>query len=579
MKRLKKAGALVLALLMTFVFAIPAMAAEVTPETTYSITIRNENAGHTYQAYQIFKGDVSSDAQQDGNTSGPILSNITWGSGVNGEDLLAALKAANSEKYGNCTTAKDVAEALGAENATSADAEAFADVVAKHLTTVAGTANAPTDGVYTISGLAAGYYLVKDQDGSLQGDKDEAYTDYIVQVLGNTTMAPKSEVPSVEKKVYEQDLSNDNTGYGPGYNDVADWDIGDSIPFKLIGTVPDMSAYDTYTYVFHDTLSEGLTVRNDPEKGITVYVANDRNVASDQMIPVDPDSYRPQINGQNLTITFEDLKTAMTAPGNNQEGRPVSDYKYILVNYDAYLDSDAEIGLPGNPNAVYLEYSNNPNGTGTGTTTTDQVIVFTYELDGTKVDGADNTTKLKDAQFVLLNRGNQVAAVDANGTLVGWVSLPEGEIPDTMTYADWTEFNGRQGAGNQIILTSDEEGLFKVSGLEDDTYYLREIQAPTGYNLLEDDVQVVITATTANGQEWNGEADKALTGLTVTANGVNGTVDTNRGVASITIANNQGSTLPETGGMGTTVFYVVGGVIVAGVLVLLVAKRRMGRAE
>ena len=591
MKRLKKAGALVLALLMTFVFAIPAMAAETAEETPYSITIRNENAGHTYQAYQIFKGDVSSDAQQDGNTSGPILSNITWGSGVNGEDLLAALKAANSEKYGNCTTAKDVAEALGAENATSADAEAFADVVAKHLTTVAGTANAPTDGVYTISGLAAGYYLVKDQDNSLQGDKDEAYTDYIVQVLGNTTMAPKSEVPSVEKKVYEQDLSNDNTGYGPGYNDVADWDIGDSIPFKLIGTVPDMSAYNTYTYVFHDTLSAGLTVRNDNPitdpngKPISVYVANVKNATGDDLVAVQASDYTISGATQNKdgtsswTITFKNLKAAMTAP-NERQGDPqlVSNYKYILVNYDAYLDSDAVIGLDGNPNEVYLEYSNNPNDAGTGTTTTDKVIVFTYELDGTKVDGENNETKLEDAQFVLI-AGNQVAAVNANGTLVGWVSLPEGEIPDTMTYADWTEFNGRQGAGNQIILTSDEEGLFKVSGLEDDTYYLREIQAPTGYNLLEDDVQVVITATTANGQEWNGEADKALTGLTVTANGVNGTVDTNRGVASITIANNQGSTLPETGGMGTTVFYVVGGVIVAGVLVLLVAKRRMGRAE
>lgn len=131
-----------------------------------------------------------------------------------------------------------------------------------------------------------------------------------------------------------------------------------------------------------------------------------------------------------------------------------------------------------------------------------------------------------------------------------------------------------------MILTSDANGLFKVSGLEDGTYYLREIQAPTGYNLLEDDVQVVITATTANGQNWDGVAGNALTGLTVAVdNGAlqNGDIDT--GIVNVTVANNQGSTLPETGGMGTTVFYVVGGVIVAGVLVLLVAKRRMGRAE
>lgn len=587
MKRLKKAGALVLALLMTFVFAIPAMAAE---GATYSITIRNENAGHTYQAYQIFKGDYSQkevDGPEDEKTTVEVLANIEWGDNIaNTTGLIQALIASNIEAFKNLnattSTAADVAKALDTAN----DAAAFADIVEPFLT---GTpqVNAPYDTIsktYTISDLAAGYYLVKDQDDSLQGDKDEAYTDYIVQVLGNTTMAPKSEVPSVEKKVYEQDLSDDNTGYGPGYNDVADWDIGDSIPFKLIGTVPDMSAYNTYTYVFHDTLSAGLTVRNDQEKGITVYVANDRNVASDRMIPVNPDSYQAQINGQNLTITFDNLKTAMTAPDadKGQEGppKPVSDYAYILVNYDAYLDSDAVIGLDGNPNEVYLEYSNNPNGAGTGTTTTDKVIVFTYELDGTKVDGANNTTKLENAQFVLLNPGKQVAVVDAEGTLVGWVSLPEEKTLETMTYADWTTFNEAQEEGNHIILTSDAEGFFKVSGLEDGTYSLREIQAPTGYNLLEKDVQVVITATTANGQKWNGEANTALTGLTVTVdNGAVQNGDTTTGIVNVTVANNQGSTLPETGGMGTTVFYVVGGVIVAGVLVLLVAKRRMGRAE
>lgn len=553
MKRLKKAGALVLALLMTFVFAIPAMAAQ-----TYTITAPDN--GHTYEVYQIFTGDYS---EKDGK---PVLANIKWGqngTGTPGEavnaDVLTELEAIADEA--SDTAKLDVIE----DYANLVSEDKFGTI----------TNGEPVE-------VPAGYYLIKDVDNALEDQDNEAYTLYIVEVVGDVTITPKSEVPSVEKKVYEQDLNNVSIGYGLGYNDVADWDIGDSIPFKLIGTVPDMSAYDTYTYVFHDTLSAGLTLRNDREKGITVYVANDRNVASDQMIPVNPHSYRVQSNGQNLTITFDNLKTAMTAPDANkgQEGppEPVSDYAYILVNYDAYLDSDAVIGLNGNPNEVYLEYSNNPNSAGTGTTTTDKVIVFTYELDGTKVDGADNITKLKDAQFVLI-AGNQVAAVNANGTLVGWVSLPDEKTLDTMTYADWAAFNGEQGVGNHIILTSNDEGFFKVSGLEDGTYSLREIQAPTGYNLLEDDVQVVITATTVNSQEWNGVAGDALTGLAVTADGENGTINENKGVASITIANNQGSTLPETGGMGTTVFYVVGGVIVAGVLVLLVAKRRMGRAE
>lgn len=557
MKRLKKAGALVLALLMTFVFAIPAMAAQ-----TYTITAPDN--GHTYEVYQIFTGDYS---EKDGK---PVLANIKWGqngTGTPGEavnaDVLTELEAIADE-------ASDTAKLNVIEKyATLTSENKFGTVLNGN------SLNVP-----------AGYYLIKDVDNALEGQDNEAYTLYIVEVVGNVTITPKSEVPSVEKKVFEYSYHETNGGYGNGYNDVADWNIGDSIPFKLIGTVPDMSAYDTYTYVFHDTLSEGLTVRDDDPntdpngKPISVYVANQKDATGDELVAVRASDYKiNEVTPQNedgtssWTITFTDLKTAMTDPGNNQEGEPVSDYKYILVNYDAYLDSDAVIGLDGNPNEVYLEYSNNPNGTGTGTTTTDQVIVFTYELDGTKVDGENNETKLEDAQFVLLNKTRTlVAKVNATtGKFEDWISVPE----DT-TYEGWTNFN----LENHVILTSDANGLFKVSGLEDDTYYLREIQAPTGYNLLEDDVKVVIAATTANNQEWNGEANTALTGLTVTVDhgdAQKGDIDT--GIVNVTVANNQGSTLPETGGMGTTVFYVVGGVIVAGVLVLLVAKRRMGRAE
>lgn len=177
MKKLKKLAAVLLSLAMTAMLSIPALAAG-----EYSITINNDKAGHTYEAYQIFAGDVSSDEAQEGNAEGPILSNIIWGSGVNGTALLAALKEADAEKYGECETAADVAEALGIENAAAADAAAFAEIAAEHLATVAGTATAPVEGNYVINNLAAGYYLVKDQDGSLQGDADSA-TEYIVQVL------------------------------------------------------------------------------------------------------------------------------------------------------------------------------------------------------------------------------------------------------------------------------------------------------------------------------------------------------------------------------------------------------------
>ena len=565
MKKLKKLAAMLLSLAMAAMLSVPALAAG-----EYSITINNEKSGHTYEAYQIFAGDVASDEATDGETAGPILSNVTWGNGVDGAALLAALKEADAEKYGACETAADVAEALGAENATAADAAAFAKIAAEHLAAVAGTATEPVEGNYVIRNLDAGYYLVKDQDGSLEGDADSA-TEYIVQVLGNVTMDPKdSDIPTVEKKVSEEDYHQDD-GYGYTYNDIADWDIGDSVPFKLIGAIPDMSAYDTYEYIFTDTLSNGLTLQADT---IKVYIAVDKDDEVRDYIPLTPgEDYTLNIQnvgengGGTFSIAFDDLKTA---PYINEGNR-----NYVIVTYDATLNTNAEIGLDGNPNAVYLEFSNNPNGDGLGRTPEDTVIVFTYELDGTKVDGEDADTKLEGAEFVLFNGGHTQVAHIENGKLVGWVNLPEGythENYDEIPYEVWEEFD----AATNVIITSAADGAFGVSGLDDGTFHLLEIKAPVGYNLLEKDVRIDIAATTANGQNWNGAANTALTALTISVEqGAAEDGDTATGIVNVTVANNQGTTLPETGGIGTTIFYIIGGVLVVGAGVLLIVRLRM----
>lgn len=581
MKKMRRTWAILLALVLTVALAVPGFAAE----GVYSITITNDKAGHTYEAYQIFAGTVASDAEQEGNETGPMLGNITWGTGVDGVALLAALRAADAEKYGACTTAADVAKALGAEGATAADAAAFAEIAAQHLT---GTHYDSTegDGVYTISNLPAGYYLVKDKDDSLEGDADTA-TEYIVQVLGNVTMEPKdSDIPTVEKKVSEEDYRQDD-GYGTTYNDVADWDIGDSVPFKLIGSIPDMSAYDTYEYIFTDTLSNGLTLQ---EGTINVYIAVDRNDEVREYTPLTKGvDYTLTLNnvgngGGSFSIAFDNLKTApYIAEGNRN---------FVIVTYDATLNPNAEIGLPGNPNSVYLEFSNNPNGDGLGRTTEDRVIVFTYELDGDKVDGANPDTKLPGAQFVLFNGGyTRVAQIDANGRLADWLE-PVDINPDVTgnndaeRMANLTAENFANYNNGSLLITSAENGLFSVAGLDDGTYYLREIKAPDGYNLLDADLRVVIDADTANGQNWDGVTPgTALTGLTVTTQlGEDGEAvgpvagDTTDGAVAITVENNGGSTLPETGGIGTTIFYAAGALLVLCAGVLLFVKLRMRKA-
>lgn len=568
MKQAKKLAAILLSLVLVLALAVPASA----QIGNYSITITNDQDGHTYEAYQIFAGDVSDDTQQEGGEEGPILSNITWGENIgNTTGLIQALIDSDIVAFDGLNAATSTAATVAEALEVAADAAAFANLVEPFLTgdpATSGAYNAEAH-TYTITGLDAGYYLVKDRDGSLQ-DNPATATEYIVQVLGNVAMAPKdSDVPTVEKKVSEEDFRQDD-GYGYGYNDVADWDIGDSVPFKLIGSIPDMSAYETYEYIFNDTLSNGLTLQEDT---INVYIAvNKDDEVGDYTALTAGEDYTLTLNnvengGGSFSIAFDNLKTAPYIADGTRN--------YVIVTYDATLNPNAVIGLDGNPNSVDLQFSNDPNGDGLGRTTEDTVIVFTYELDGTKVDGENEDTKLEGAEFVLFNGGHTRVAHIENGKLAGWVALPGGYDSDTyqqIPYEMWEEIDQT----TSVIMTSAAGGVFGVSGLDDGTYHLMEIKAPNGYNLLEGDVQLVIEATTVNGQTWNGVANTALTALTINVaneGAVNGKTDT--GAVNVTVRNNQGATLPETGGMGTTLFYIIGGLLVVGAGILLVVRIRM----
>lgn len=528
MKTTKKLLALALALVMVLTLTGAALAA------TLTIPTEGLLKGHTFTAYQVFSGTES-----DG-----VLSDVQWGNGINSDAFLTALKALILEGqtdslFKDCNDAKSVADVLSANNGNNALANAVAKLAYANKT---GSGTELTAGENT---LASGYYLVVDTTENV--GEGGAYNTALLQVVGNSTISVKTDAPVFEKKVKEDDKYNQDGGYGTGYNDVADYNMGDAVPFHLIGSVPDMSRYDTYKYVFHDTLSDGLTLNED---SIKVFVSSDKAGTGKTEIT----DWTKAVTGQTFTISFADLKTVTN----------VSQGKYIIVEYTATLNQNAVIGLNGNLNTGYLEYSNKPDQSGsgdtnnTGNTPEDKVIVFTYELDTTKVDGQDNTKKLEKAEFKLKNSDNNWAIVNTDGKVTGWTAK---------------ETDGS-------TLTSDANGLFKVIGLDDGTYSLKETKAPAGYNLLTNDITVVITAATTNGQSWtDGDATKALTALSVTADNTPGTADATSGIAGITVANNKGATLPSTGGMGTTLFYVLGSILVIGAVVLLVSKKRMNAAE
>lgn len=542
MKRIKKLVSLMLAVVM--VLSLTMATTVFGAETTYTITINNTKTGHTYEAYQIFTGDLSE------NT----LSNVVWGTGVKNGELLTALK--EIELYQSCETAADVAKVL--ENKNSVVADAFAAIVSKHLTEDAsGTSTEnKTESVttnYTISGLQAGYYLVKDQDNSVSGQ--DAYTKFVLKIVKDTEVTPKSDVPSTEKKVYENVKTATELKTGKGgnnYNDVADYNIGDNVPFAFYSKVPDMSNYTTFKYVFEDKMSTGLQFNND----VTVTIGS-TTLTNTQFSVITGESLNN--DGCTFHVVINDLKLIDAATKGAE----------IRVDFTAKLTDSAVIGLEGNPNEMKLVFSNNPNDTNsTGETPWDKVIVFTYELDTTKVDGSDNDIKLGGAEFKLYREktddSKEYVKVDNDSKVTGWT---DNETDASVLTSDNT--------------TDNTTGLFKVIGLDDGTYYLEETKAPDGYNLLSAPIKIVITATTKNDQNWtSGTASEALTALKIKV-GEGAETDGNKetGIVSATVENNKGSVLPETGGMGTTIFYVVGSVLVLGAAILLITRKRMNSGK
>lgn len=515
MKKVKRMLALLAAFALVLAMAVPAWA----DEATCSITAPNNE--HNYEVYQIFTGTLS----EDNGTK--VLSDIKWGQ--------------NSKNREGANVGDKVSETVLNEItnvATKSDSEKLT-VIEKYVDLTASKTFTTVNSGST-QNVPAGYYLIKDTDNSYDNQHD-AYTQFIVEVAGKVSFQPKTDYPTVEKKVQENSKTNDTTGdYGEKYNDVADYSIGDAVPFKLIGSVPDMSQYSTsYKYTFHDTLAESL--KAPAQADVKVYISSDKAGSDKQDIT---SNFTVTVSGQKITVHTDNLKTITG----------ISADKYILVEYSAVLNSKAAINKEnvtgtsnGNINQVYLTYSNNPrNESEAGKTPEDTVIVFTYKIEATKVDGETNEN-LKGVTFRIykMSGDKKLYAQVADGKLNGWVKPAD--------------------ADNNCVLTSGEDGKFSLAGLDDGTYFIEEITPLPGYNSI-DPVEIQVNGNTNNGQSGNG-ATSELTDVTFTVG--------KKTENAIKIVNNAGTTLPSTGGMGTTVFYVVGGGLMAVAVVLLVTKKRM----
>lgn len=550
-KTIKRLGAVLLAMAMAVsVLCTGALAAE----STYSITVKSAVSEHTYEAYQVFTGTVAT-----GEDKKKVLSDIKWGSGVDSIELVNELQSTENNPFGTDFSEKNTAADIAAVVAgyDSNKIKKFAMVVGKHLeTTATGTSGEfdSTNQTYTISGLSAGYYLVKDKDSSVNAENHDAYTNYIMEVVQNVEVKPKTSVPTVDKKIVENNTDKMETTVG----------VNDTVTFKLTGTLPsNYDDYDSYKYVFHDTLSAGLTFGK--IKSVKLY-ADDNDTNGTEISAGDGDTNykldQPGTEANNncsFEVSFKDLKKFTNITKNSK----------IVVTYTATLNSGAVVS--GNDNNVHLEYSNNPNGEGTGNTTDTKVTVYTLQLDVVKVDGADKThkTPLTGAKFILstdfsLQNDLTDANITANGDLTENHKLGDKVIAVKANKTSPNYIVDDSSAETKAYVmevcgtADDNKGKLNIQGLKpNQTYYLYETKAPNGYNKLTAPVTITI------------DKDGNVTDCTTT----------NHEIQTLYVENKTGSTLPSTGGMGTKLFYTIGGILMAGAAIVLVVRKRRSDAE
>lgn len=557
MKHLKKVSAMIMALILTLAMTCTAFASSIT------ITDAKGTAANGFAAYQIFTGDLDS--------TGKVLSNLVWGSNVTVD---ANGKVTFGE--GDDAVSYTAAEAAAALTAGTLTADDLAAIVTGTPAKAAATTD---DGNAVIENLQDGYYLVVT-DGEIKDG--EAATKYILQVIGNVEVVAKTDAPKVEKKIKDADEPDS------AYRDANNVAIGDDVDYRITSNVPDMSNYEKYYYIVNDTMSAGLTYNND-----MVVKVGEKTLVEGTDYDLTITEYS-KTEGTSFEIVFKNFIQYKGQAG-----------AAIVVTYSAKLNDNAKINETGNPNKVDLTYSNNPNKKGDGedkpnddekddvTGKTPEDWVITYTTKASILKKADDGKELANAQFTLTGYKKNAKTTyretfveDENGE---YYSLKDGTYtvkkPTPLTadkYASTeTTYSKTVVRDDQVEIekvnremTTDENGYADLGSLAAGEYTITELIAPDGYNLLESPITITVTCD-SNDKEIVDGTETAVWHVYQDGEAINATGSFDEYI--VEIINYAGATLPTTGGMGTTLFYVIGGILVALSGVLLITKRRMAR--
>ncbi|WP_024861697.1 isopeptide-forming domain-containing fimbrial protein [Ruminococcus flavefaciens] len=584
---------------------------------TNSISITAKNAGtHNYNAYQIFKGNLSG----SGTTADPyVLTDIQWGDNVSGATFLSALKAADEFKidhdndaetdkvsvFASATDAAGVAAVLEQYADNSDFAVEFAKFAGTHLTGNALKSDNTPDNTtkkYELTELAAGYYLVKDEADITQNNPR---TLNLLKVAGNVDLTTKEDLPTLDKKIVENSAKTD-------HNEAS---IGDTINYELTSVVPSMIGYDKYFFVINDKMSTGLTFDN---SSVKVYINN---------VLIDNSYYRVD---EGNAAKVGDVQYTFQIVMKDFIQHKAKAGQEIRVTYSAKLNENADITSTGNPNKVFLTYSNNPNvdavgesdtnpdepkpGTPPSPDTPDEpnddytdpvgvtpwsdVNTFTTAIKIIKVDNSTPPKPLKGAEFTLTGTDMNIVLVsedqfteNASGTYwklndgtyttvdPGTSGVDQTKYDNTTKkYIRTTVFTQKGNLPTHVDVKGyvDDDGYIIFKGLGAGTYTLSETKVPSGYNKI-DDITITISNDKAANAFTKTDPNWKVTKQVGSETAVELTDSDSDNIYELQVINAKGNTLPSTGGMGTKLFYIIGSLLVAGSIVLLVTKKRMSK--
>jgi len=527
MKHIKRAAAMLLAVMLSLCLSLTAFAAT---ETSGTLTVTGKGlTGKTVTAIRMFTANVNDGDEGKLNGFDSYSLENAWLGFFKDSSRIDAVKTAGKITDPNPSDQdmKDAAVAYvnGLSDAQLAslahDAQkwvrdtqhkdSFSDLTRTSAAAIADTTDS-TKGVATITNLTSGYYLVFPEMGST-GDTNRGTDAMLVNIpknKGNTAATIKSTYPTVDKKV--------QTTEGGEFKTDGNAQIGDKVTYQLTATVPDMTDYTKYTFKFVDTLTKGLSY---VENSVSVKVA-DAAITTGYTATYAAES-------KTLTVTFDNLKTT-----NKGENATVAAGDVITVTYNAYITADAAVTDPAT-NTVHLEYSTNPDGSGNGESTPSESKVYTYPIEIFKFYKDGETEKgLANATFKV--------STSEDSTTAG-IEL----VKDT-TAENSYHVKGEGETSTATEVTTPEGGKITIRGLKAGTYYLHEITAPTGFNKLTHPVKIEITAD---------ENDQSKATYKI-----NNVANTGANSHQVKVENMKGTMLPETGSFGTIGLTILGVAVV-----------------